>query len=187
MNKEHFILTYRRNGVLLITVEDYYERYIKPLDKRFARFGFHNSTTVVCPFKSHNDRTPSFGLMAHREYAGVKLYHCFGCNAIGSVVTLHQRIQLDYFGRTLSLDESADDLLKLYCVSAEADAVEEQKLTRQERIMCINAKVPYTVRDFERDLLYARDTPNMSADARASLINTAVIKISVSKKRMISG
>ena len=84
MSLEEFILTYRgttdsgEQGIVC-NIPDYYERYVKPLDKRFSEYSLYSSRTVICPL--HNDTDPSLGLINHRFLTDVKIYHCFGCGA----------------------------------------------------------------------------------------------------------
>lgn len=185
---EEFVLTYAvkdANGEekIVVTIEDYYKRFIQPLDVRFSRYDFYNSYKgkVLCCFKNHADKNPSMGIIPHKHLKGVKVYHCLGCNATGDVIRLHQRIQKEYFGRSLTSRESALELCKLYNIDAsEYDKVETDQEGYYERYVSIGSLMEeYTISDYSSDLLDARKRFAVMGDASrlAKEIDSANIKM----------
>ena len=53
-------------------------------------------------------------LLAGYDKGGVNLYHCFGCNASGTVIRMHQHIQKKYYNRELTEPESCKELASLF-------------------------------------------------------------------------
>lgn len=188
MTLEEFVLTYKKDdGTPLVTIAEYYERYIKPLDERFAKCSFYSSKLVLCCFKDHNDINPSLGTVNHRYLKGVRIYHCFGCGASGTVIRLHQRIQKEYYNRTLSETESALELCSLFGIDASKystlnyEGDQSGFVSRMNRLSSL-ANV-YTIKEFSNDLLSVRQDAELSIEERASKVNSALIKyIATSKK-----
>ena len=184
---EEFVLTYTikepdGSEHILVSIEDYHKRFIKPLDPRF-KWDFYNGYKgkVLCWCKNHEDRNPSMGLVPHKHLKGVKLYHCLGCNATGTIVRLHQRIQKEYYGRDITTHESCMELCKLYGIDAsEYDKVETDQEGYFERYRSIDAlEEEYTIRDYSQDLLNARKSFAVtdSVDALARAVDSANVKM----------
>jgi DNA primase len=186
MNIIEFVTGYKIPGfeTPLITIEGYYEGHIRHLDRKFQNYSFENSKTVICPFKAHNDHDPSFGILANRNRKGVKIYHCYGCGSTGNVVSLHRRIQQEYHGITLTDEQAAKDLCRIYNIDINLNDNSGKTISRDERLQVILERDLYTIRDFENDLT-AIKRQNLSLEERARQINTSVIKLSVSKKKLI--
>lgn len=185
---EEFVMTYTvsdasGNDVILVTVEDYYKRFIQPLDIRFSRYDFYNSYKgkVLCCFKNHEDKNPSLGIIPHKHLKGVKVYHCLGCNATGDVIRLHQRIQKEYYGRSLSTRDSALELCKIYGIDAsEYEKIETDQEGYYERYASIDGLLEdYTIRDYSSDLINARRSFAITGDVRmlASAVDSANVKM----------
>lgn len=184
---EEFVMTYtvsdaNGNESILVTIEDYHKKYIKPLDPRF-QWDFYNGYKgkVLCWCKDHEDKNPSMGTVPHKHLKGVKLYHCLGCNATGTVVRLHQRIQKEYHGRDITVHESCMELCQLYGIDAsEYEKVETDQEGYYERYRSIDDMMEeYTIKDYSGDLLNARKafavTGSVVALARA--IDSANVKM----------
>lgn len=185
---EEFVLTYTvkcedGSEKILVSIEDYYKRFIQPLDPRFSRYDFYNSYKgkVLCCFKNHDDKNPSLGIIPHKHLKGVKVYHCLGCNATGDVIRLHQRIQKEYYGRSLSTRDSALELCKIYGIDAsEYEKVETDQEGYYERYASIDGLLEdYTIRDYSSDLINARRSFAVTGDVRmlASAVDSANVKM----------
>ena len=116
MTLRDYILTYSVNDKIVVNLFDYYERYIKVLDKRFSGYSFYHDRLVLCWFRDHADVNPSMGYVCDKHRRGVMLYHCFGCNRTGDVVRLHQLIMSMYHSKDLSEKEACFDLAALFHV-----------------------------------------------------------------------
>lgn len=190
---EEFILTARgttdtgEQGVIC-NIPDYYERYIKPLDKRFAEYNLYSSRTVICPL--HSDTDPSLGLINHRFLSDVKIYHCFGCGASGTVIRLHQYIQDLYYNRKLTEKEACMELADLFNVNIEDydEIAEDDYNTKYVRMLkrISKAKKAYTINDFSRNLLNIRKNSNMNVDDKLSSMNMESVKMIATKKKLYS-
>lgn len=187
MNLQEYVLTYRdANGDIVISVAAYYDRYVKILDKKFENGSLSINKLVLCCFKNHPDTDPSLGLMNNKNHKGVKLYHCFGCNATGDVIRLHQRIQKDYYSKTLSDSEACKELCKMFGVSVPTlDKLEQDYESSYDRN---NRKVlsslgAYTLKEYSREILAVRQNTDLSMSEIAAKVNKSNIKyISVKKK-----
>ena len=189
------MLTYpAEDGNPLINIADYFERFVKPLSSKFANSSFLEHRTVVCPF--HDDINPSLGTINHKHLKGVRVYHCFGCNASGTVIRMHQRIQWEYHKRRLSDTEAAIDLCKLYGV--DYSSFDKKQYTgnqigymqRLERVRGLTTA--YTVRELAEELMPVREDTYKEGkmldldviNERAELINNAIIKYMITKKEL---
>lgn len=189
MTLEEFVLTYKdKDGNVVVNIADYYERFVKPLDDRFKNCSFFDAKLVLCCFKDHNDINPSMGTVTHRYLKGVRIYHCFGCGATGTVIRLHQRIQKEYFGRSLTDNESALELCELYDIDAgqfKTVGYEGDQANFMRRMQKVSElSNVYTSKEFSRDLLEIRKTPELGVDARANKVNSALIKYVATSKKL---
>jgi len=62
-----------------ISLDSVFQRYNIPLEPSYSTTGW--AFRCSCPFKDHNDRTPSFG---YNPRAGI--FNCFGCHRGGKAV-----------------------------------------------------------------------------------------------------
>lgn len=190
MTLEEYVLTYKgttdtgEDGIVC-NIPDYYERYIKPLDKRFENYSFYASRTVLCPL--HDDNDPSLGLISHRFYDGVKIYHCFGCGMSGTIIRLHQLIQDMYHGNKMTDEEACKDLASLFGVSLDdftelaEDDYEGRYLQKLKKIDKL--KDAYTLNDFSRALLDARKSGGKDI---LGVLHMESIKLIATKKKLYS-
>lgn len=189
MTLQEYVLTYKdEKGDIVISVEAYYDRYVKILDKKFENGSLYVNKTVLCCFKSHGDTDPSFGIMNHRSYKGVKLYHCFGCNATGDVIRLHQRIQKDYYNRGLTDTEACRELCKMFGVAIPTVTNLEQEYERSyDRNMkkVLSSMHVYTLKEYSREILSVRQDKNLSISEIAAKVNKSNIKYIASKKKLV--
>lgn len=193
MSLEEYILTYRgttdsgEQG-LVCNIPDYYERYIKPLDKKFSEYSFYGSRTVICPL--HEDTDPSMGLINHRFLQDVKIYHCFGCGASGTVIRLHQIIQDVYHNRKLSEDEACKELADLFEVPLEEfdDLAEDDYNGKYVAMLKRISKLKdaYTSRSFSQSLLDIRKNSSIDDNERLRLVNVESIKLIATQKKLYS-
>lgn len=187
------VLTQRNsNGDIKANIPEYYERYIKPLEGKFADSTLTESRKAICPLPDHNDTDPSFGITNHRFFKGVKIYHCFGCGGTGTIVRLHQRIQYKYYNRNITEQESALELAKIFDVDlSKVDDFDDddEKVEGSYYIQGSKAlrklKNQYTVRDYQaelREVRVNRDTMNLNTQMR--MINRSIIKMVATGKNL---
>lgn len=178
MNLEDYILDN-------VTIKDYYNDYISPLDIRYKRRDFSNSDMALCPF--HEDKNPSLGLINDKFRKGIKVFHCFGCGASGNVIRMHQRIQEQYFNVRLTKKEAMLSLCKLYDLDTEGLVLlEETEDTFVKRNLKIKLNMSrYTIREYEQDLQGIKLSNNIDIDERIKRINSANLKILVMQKGLI--
>lgn len=160
-------------GYPLITIEGYYDRFIaqpRGYAWTFGKGGLKGK--VLCPFKDHDDKVPSFGVMYGR--GGVQLYHCFGCGKTGDVSSLHRHIMQDA-GKSIKNDEkAAEDLLKLY--GRKVPSVFEVSGnvaagSMSEMFEHISREDSYTEADYMRDINRARQRGVSDLASYISLCN----------------
>lgn len=189
MNLEEYVLTVKdSNGRIIINIADYYERYIKPLDPKFAKSSYFSKSTVICCWKDHNDINPSLGSIKHKFYKGVRLYHCLGCGATGTVIRMHQRIQKEYYDRTIDETQACLELCELFGVDA-SEYVQVKDIGDQTNIMDRFRRVEqykhiYTIRDYAFEIQKARSDTSLSVDELANKVNVANIKYIATKKQL---
>lgn len=188
---EDFILSYRRldasgTEYTVVTVEDYHLKYIQPLDSSFSRWNFYNSSKVLCCFKDHDDINPSLGTIPDKKHKNVRIYHCMGCGATGTVIRLHQRIQREYHNRRITDRESALELAKLYNIDVrEYEEIDSDQATYIESYRNIQYLLDvYTIREYSSELLDCRKmfAKSSSIAKMQSSLNSANVKMIATKK-----
>ena len=189
MTLEEYVLTYKdAEGNIVVNIADYFERFIKPLDAKFANSSFHTHRTVICCFKDHDDINPSLGTINHRHLKGVKVYHCFGCGKSGTVIRLHQLIQYDYYGRRITDKEAALELCDLYRINAtkyrdikDAGAANGylDRMRRADEVLD-----SYTLVEFKDELKRVRTKEGLLLMEKSQLINSAMIKMIATSKKL---
>lgn len=175
-----------------IPVSMYYDTHIKPIDaKRFKDSSLTAKRTAICPL--HDDSDPSFGLIKDKFKPNVHNYHCFGCNASGNVIRLHQRIQLQYFGNDLTYAEAQKDLARLYpdlidlTQVVEIDESNVQVRFMKSRLALKRASNRYTIRTYSDDLMSVRkERGSIPLEEQVYRINNATIKLLVTEKGLIN-
>lgn len=191
MTLEEYVLTAKdSNGRIIINIADYYERYIKPLDSRFASSSYFSKSTVLCCWKDHTDINPSLGSIKHKFYNGVRLYHCLGCGATGTVIRMHQRIQKEYYNRDITETESCLELCQLFGVDA-TEYLKVKDIGDQTNLMDRFRRVEkyrgtYTIRDYQSELREIRFDSSLSSEEIAYKVNIANIKYISTKKQLYS-
>lgn len=192
MSLEEYILTYvgvtdKGEEGIVCNIADYYERYIKPLDKRFSEYNLYSNRTVICPL--HDDTDPSFGLINHRFYSGVKIYHCFGCGASGTIIRLHQLIQDKYHNIKLTDEEACKSLADLFEIDlSDFEEVDtDDYTTKYNRIMkkICNSRGAYTSKVFHDTLLALRQS-ELSDNDKMNALGTESIKMIATQKKLYS-
>lgn len=163
---------------LVVSLPEYYERYVKPLSDRFSNSSLLTSRTAICPF--HEDSDPSLGVYNGR-------YHCFGCAAqglesSGDVIRFHQRIEAKYKHREITRVESATELANMFGldISQATETLEGREdetglLKKRLKLASVN-RLNYTIRDYRTDLMKVRTKQSQGSDA-IKAISTAQIKM----------
>lgn len=192
-NVVNIVLTQRNsNGDIKANIPEYYERFIKPLEKKYENSILTESRKAICPLPDHNDTDPSFGITNHRFFKGVKIYHCFGCGGTGTIIRLHQRMQYKYHNRSITEQESALELAKIFDIDlSKADDVGEDNEKVEGNYYMQGSKAlsrlkdQYTIRDYQAELRQVRvqrDTLNMFSQTR--MINRSIIKMIATGKNL---
>ena len=88
-------------------IEEYYDKVVKPINKKFS---YSKNGKYICCL--HDDKDPSLGVI-HNKSKG-EVFHCFGCNAWGTVVDLHKKESLKYFGKSLDDTLAVRELCDLF-------------------------------------------------------------------------
>lgn len=191
MTLENYILTYKgiddsgKEGIVC-NIPDYYDRYVKQLRDKFSDCSFHANKLVICCF--HDDNDPSLGLINHRHYDGVKVYHCFGCGSSGTVIRMHQIIEEMYHNRKLSETEACYELAKLFNIPLDnikelADDDFEGKYARS--MMKIDRlQYSYTIREYSDKLLELRKSEPLGSNSLLDKVNNENIKMIATHKKL---
>ena len=189
MKLKEYVLTARdSNGNIIMNIVDYYEKYIKPLDPRFNVSSWYTKNLVLCCWKDHHDVNPSMGMIKHKFYKDVKVYHCLGCGATGDVIRMHQRIQKEYYDRNITEQEACLELCDMFGVDAQAykqevDAGDQQTL--MERMKRVSEyKSIYSIRDYADEIKAARVEAHDNKLELANRVNLANIKYIATQKQL---
>lgn len=170
-----------------VSLGEYYDEFVKPLDNKFAEGSLVSGRTVICPF--HTDTDPSLGVITDRFNPKKKIFHCFGCGASGSVIDMHMRVQQKYHGNTITDTDAVRELARLYSLDlskiAEIEASAPNLAYMRARLAIKNAQSRYTIRTFEEDLLKVRADKDMTIEERANKVNSAIIKMMVTNKDLL--
>lgn len=190
MTLEEYILTYK--GIVstgdegfVCNIADYYDKYVMQLDSKFRERSLNGSRLVICPL--HDDHDPSLGLINHRFLKGVKIFHCFGCGTSGTVVRLHQLIELKYNNRKLTNEDACKELADMFNIDISSfnelvdDDYEGKYIQAMKRLDSL-IKDSYTISDYELELLKARSSNDRNAILLKS--NEALIKMVASTKNL---
>ena len=97
----------------IFPIVEYYKKVVHPVNPR--KYWVKNDKMMVCPL--HDDVNPSMGVIRAQE--GKETFHCFGCNAWGNVVELHQRVSKRLFKKYLTEDAALRELCRLFGVDYE--------------------------------------------------------------------
>jgi len=103
-----------KNELLLvnrISVLEYYNKYIVPLNKKFLQMS-ESRVTSLCPF--HKDTDPSFHYWKKKN-----IFHCFGCGVGGNVVRLHQLVRQTYYNENVDKQKAIETLAILWGIKLE--------------------------------------------------------------------
>lgn len=183
MDLKDYILTYEVDGKVVVNLFDYYERYVKPLDKRFETYSYYNDKLVLCYFKDHNDVNPSMGYVKHRKFKKVYSCHCFGCGKTADVVRVHQILSQQYKNIKLSERDACYELASMFDVPISEDEISEddyegrfnQSLKRVEHL-----SNRYTVREFSQAIMDMRCSGNIDLNK----VNMECIKMTATVKQL---
>lgn len=91
-------------------IREYYEKVVMPISKRFR---VTKGDKFICCL--HDDTDPSMGII-HSKKKG-EIFHCFGCNSYGTIIDLHKRVSLKYFGKRLDDDLAKRELCNIFNIS----------------------------------------------------------------------
>lgn len=156
MTFKDYILTYKVDDKIVANLFDYYDIFIKHLDKRFEQYSYYSSNLVLCYFKDHADVNPSMGYLNDKRLKGVKVCHCFGCGRTADVVRLHQILSKQYLNKTLDEKEACIEVANLFDIPYEDfDELDEEdydaKFARTMRKLD-SLKNHYTIRDYHESM-----------------------------------
>lgn len=189
MTLKDYILTYSvkdENGEekIVANIPDYYDLVVHNLGDLYKERSLNFQRTVICPL--HDDTDPSLGLMNHRFYPKVKLYHCFGCNSTGDIIRFHQRIESKYHKREINEQTACEELAAMFNIPLDGyEAIEdddyEAKYVQKERKIDEEVKHSYTSRDFSNELLNLRKA---SKQVNMQKVNHANIKLIATVKKL---
>ena len=180
-----YILEYEENGKKKANIPDYYDIFIKTLDKRFRRYSYKQNKLVLCFFKDHEDLNPSMGLINDKKHKGVQVCHCFGCGKTANIVRLHQILRSQWMGVTLNEQQACEELSKIFDIPLgdykqfdddDYQGKFEAKLHRINEL-----KKGYTIRTFQDKM---REQRVKGADL--ARVNNELIKIIATKKQLYS-
>lgn len=172
---------------LVVSLPEYYERYVRPLSGIFQNSSLISGRTAICPF--HQDSDPSLGVYNGR-------YHCFGCAAqglesSGDIIRFHQRIESKYKHREISRVESATELANMFGldISQATETLEGKEdetglLRKRMKLSSVN-KLNYTIRDYRADLMRVRTGQYKGNDAIRA-ISTAQVKMTAVVNNVIN-
>ena len=185
MDLKDFILTYKVNDEVVANLFDYYDIYIKGLDKRFEPYSYHSTNLVLCFFKDHADINPSMGYINDKQHKGGKLCHCFGCGRTADVIRIHQILRSSYEGVELTEKEACIEVAELFKIPIDefdelSDEDYEEKYLRNLRKIDRLSK-HYTVRDFSAELLKLRTNYGVGEVDLDKLNSSCVRMIATSK------
>lgn len=172
---------------LVVSIPEYYERYVRPLSDKFSNSSLLTSRTAICPF--HEDNDPSLGVFNGK-------YHCFGCAAqglesSGDIIRFHQRIESKYRRREITRVESATELANMFGidVSNALETIEgkedETGLLRRRLKLSSANRLDYTIRDYRADLMRVRTGQYKGSDA-IKAISTAQVKMTAVVNNIIN-
>ena len=149
---EDQLLRYEKNGERVVTVIDYYNRYIAPFSPSYSRGYSGIGSKVVCPF--HEDLAPSMGVLEDSKNK-VQIFHCFGCGTKGTVITLHERFCKEHKGMELkSHVDYVKSLANMYGV--ELKDVQTYEEVHKEVGTDFGATVGYNLRMHQRNVAKVR-------------------------------
>lgn len=102
-------------------MKDYYEKVVMPLDKKFR---YTKKGKYICCL--HNDTDPSLGIITSKSKG--EIFHCFGCNAWGTILDLHKRVSFKFFNRVLDDESCKRELCNIFNINYKDLPKEECKI-----------------------------------------------------------
>lgn len=161
MTFKDYVISYQRGDKIVADLFDYYEVFVKGLDKRFQQYSYYNQNLVLCFLKDHADINPSMGFIKHKSFKNVKVCHCFGCGKTADVVRLHQILCKQYMDKELTEREACLEICEMFKIPAEDfEELTDEDLEKQyvrNLAKLSRLKRHYTVREFQQGLLSIRE------------------------------
>lgn len=154
-------------------IKEYYEKVVMPLNSRFK---YTKKDKFVCCL--HSDSDPSLGIVYSKSKG--EMFHCFGCNAWGTVLDLHRRVSLKYFNKSLDDEQIKRELCMIFGVSYESlpkegDDYDLSKVGNKDirkQIAMREAMTRYDISDLKSDII------NGKLERRSvGYFNTLIIKM----------
>lgn len=174
--RNYDIIEYYEKHLLDVEV---YDNAVNKKVKKYSQ-GFNTKEMAVCPL--HNDHDPSFGLMNSRQYKGVRVGHCFGCNSVVDVIRLHQLLSnKGIFGtvQDLSYEDAARELAQEKGLNTEnlsVSQVDYNNMDIQKALSIRKAMNRYTIRDYQNDMLRIRVSGNNTKN-KVTLMNRKLVQL----------
>lgn len=187
MTLKEYILTYKSGENNVVSLFDYYEKYIKPLNKKWEHQSYYSTGMVICFFKDHADINPSMGSILDKRMKGVRVCHCFGCGRTADVIRLHQIIQEQYHNRSITEKEACIEVADLYHVPLEEfdeladddfDGRFARNMHRVDRL-----QDSYTIREFSRGVMNIRENSD-SGVVNLNKLNSECVKMIATVKQL---
>lgn len=152
-------------------IEAYYKKIVVPLDKKYR---YTKKGKYVCCL--HDDTDPSLGIIATKNKG--EIFHCFGCNSWGDIVTFHKRVSLKFFKKSLDDELCKRELCEIFSIDYSSLPKEEiiienvrDKDIRKE-LAIREALTRYDISDFRDNLISGK------MEGRSlGYFNTLLIKI----------
>ena len=179
-----YVVTYKNEaGVVVCNIPDYYAKIVVPLEVKYKGQVLTPKHLAICPV--HDDHDPSFGLMKDRKRDGVYLFHCFGCNQTGDIVSLHKKVMQRYYNQKLDDDACCKALIELFGIplptieTLEKDSPERRYMEQFSKIDSLSRR--YSESEFKRNIMGLR----MQGVVDLDKVNFECIKLMVTKRGVV--
>lgn len=187
MTLKDYVISYKVNDEVVANLYDYYDLFVKHLDKSLEPYSYYNQNLVLCFFKEHNDINPSMGWIKHKYLKGVKVCHCFGCGRTADVIRLHQIMCQQYLNKELSEKEACIEICDMFNIPIEdfedlSDEDLEKQYARNLRKVD-RLKNQYTIREYTDGIKQLRFSSEMGK-VDLNKLNSECVKMIATVKQL---